>query len=531
MFTGIYGETPGMPTILWDFGDGFTTEGILNPTHIYADDSEYTVTFTVTDDMGASGWDSIQASISNVEPEVTVAESITVEYMDPLVLSGSFTDPGFADTHNYRWEISPVSGVPIVTIWGNLDITVNWLEWLPDYPAPGQYVATLIVEDDDGGIGAGSCPVTIVRKPTIITTPNSEIAYGGSTSISVNLTDDDYNELINQGLFPKTGYLDYKNSQGVWTAIDDAVLSGKTLTFDISMPEGELPGEYQLRARFNGDTFYAESEAIGTLTILKITVVLTLAPASGYTTDTVVFEATVLDDEGNAIPTIPVPFNFTVGGSDIGSGVMDSPGHVQISWVVDLVATALTEEYPTTISLPENNYVEAAPDESIFTLLSPKYLKIGAIAPLEGAKGSKPRIDRDIDTVLELIQDSLNDALWLDTSHLDHNSGKEVFQKERTAVSNLLKLANRDSDNEAVYLAAAADLVRTDELLAIIIIEEARQIHFNDPVKQQEVETHLQSAESELVAGQAAMATDPADAITNFMQAWEQAQQVFLLID
>jgi len=42
-------------TIVWDLGYGAMAEGVLTPTHVYADDGVYTVTLTVTDDDGGVG--------------------------------------------------------------------------------------------------------------------------------------------------------------------------------------------------------------------------------------------------------------------------------------------------------------------------------------------------------------------------------------------------------------------------------------------------------------------------------------------
>lgn len=50
-------------TILWDFGDGGTATGILNPTHTYIAEGVYIVTLTVTDKDGGTGSDTTSANI------------------------------------------------------------------------------------------------------------------------------------------------------------------------------------------------------------------------------------------------------------------------------------------------------------------------------------------------------------------------------------------------------------------------------------------------------------------------------------
>ncbi len=51
-------------TIAWDFGDGTTASGTLEPTHAYADLGVYTVTLTVTDNWGGVGSDTLTANIT-----------------------------------------------------------------------------------------------------------------------------------------------------------------------------------------------------------------------------------------------------------------------------------------------------------------------------------------------------------------------------------------------------------------------------------------------------------------------------------
>ena len=101
---------------------------------------------------------------------------MTVRYMDPVLLSGSFTDPGADDTHTNRWQVfAGGATTPLFTAWGNLDLAVNWLDWMSDYPAPGNYTAVLTVTDDDGGTGQATMAVTIVPRDTVLSVPNGEI--------------------------------------------------------------------------------------------------------------------------------------------------------------------------------------------------------------------------------------------------------------------------------------------------------------------------------------------------------------------
>jgi PKD repeat protein len=63
-------------TILWDFGDGTTATGILNPKHSYAVVDTYIVTLTITDNDGGVGSDT---TIANVD---------RFKYFIPLLIGG-----------------------------------------------------------------------------------------------------------------------------------------------------------------------------------------------------------------------------------------------------------------------------------------------------------------------------------------------------------------------------------------------------------------------------------------------------------
>jgi len=143
-----------------DWGDG-TTEpvaavgGSVTGTHVYADNGEYKVTVTVTDDDGGSGSDTLIVTVDNVAPEVDAGpDQSGYESLSIMALSVDYSDRGSADTHT---------------------ATIDWGDGVVDTPAAaggsmtayhqyaddGIYTVTVTVTDDDGASGSDTATATV----------------------------------------------------------------------------------------------------------------------------------------------------------------------------------------------------------------------------------------------------------------------------------------------------------------------------------------------------------------------------------
>ena len=148
---------PGDDTLTysWDFGDGTTVEG-KDVTHTFADNGDYTITLTVTDEDGASTTSSLDVTVNNLAPtiseiigETEISEGTEVTY------SATATDPG-NDTLTYNWNFGdgsePIEGESVSHI----------------FTDDGEYTITLIVTDSDGASTTSSLDVTVNNiAPTI----------------------------------------------------------------------------------------------------------------------------------------------------------------------------------------------------------------------------------------------------------------------------------------------------------------------------------------------------------------------------
>jgi len=136
----------------WDFDDdgnwdtGWSTEPTA--TYTWGDDYSGTVKVEVSDGQ-FTDTDETTVTITNVAPSVDAVGDLAGDTWEPIQFSGSFTDPGWLDTHDIEWNFRDGS-----TASGTLTPT-------HEYEEDGDYTVTLTVTDDDGGIGSDTLSVTV----------------------------------------------------------------------------------------------------------------------------------------------------------------------------------------------------------------------------------------------------------------------------------------------------------------------------------------------------------------------------------
>jgi hypothetical protein len=135
--------------ILWDFGDGITTTGVLTPTHTFQDNGVFTVTLTAAGTTGVLGSAQTPITVNNVAPTVMAGPDQGAKTGQVVAFSGSFSDPGALDTHTYQWNFGDGT-----TASGSLAPTHI-------YTAAGAFTVTLTVTDKDGGVGVDTLNVSV----------------------------------------------------------------------------------------------------------------------------------------------------------------------------------------------------------------------------------------------------------------------------------------------------------------------------------------------------------------------------------
>jgi len=136
----------------WDFGDGNTGTGI-NPTHIYTTNDTFTVTLTVSDDMGELGTATTTATIAvgNAPPMANANGPYTGIAGVAVLFNGSGSSDPEEGPLTYAWDFGD----------GNVGTGVNPTH---TYTAAGIYNVTLAVTDDTGITDSDMTTATITAN-------------------------------------------------------------------------------------------------------------------------------------------------------------------------------------------------------------------------------------------------------------------------------------------------------------------------------------------------------------------------------
>lgn len=198
-------------TILWDFGDGATESGILNPTHTYADNGVYTATISVTDNDGAISTSSVTININNAAPVVDAGVEQEIYAGESLTFNGSFTDAGKLDTHAIVWDFGDGT-------------TANTLQANHTYTKEGNYTVKLSVTDNAGATSTDTAVVVVKPLPTMTISDRTIIeGNDGNTNAIFTVS------LSSPSTKPIT--VNYATVDGTAIAGSDYTATSGTLTF------------------------------------------------------------------------------------------------------------------------------------------------------------------------------------------------------------------------------------------------------------------------------------------------------------
>lgn len=180
---------------------------------------------------------------------------------------------------------------------------------------------------------------------------------------------------------------------------------------------------------------------------------------------------------------------------------------------------------------------------STFTIASPSWTKKDAIEKLNTVN------HKDVDKIIKHIKKSLNEELWRDEWRLSSKdlkeceegddkckegdkpkNGKKVFSEEKKAVKEIIKQLNKKGEKELpeetkqLYKELMTKLVKADEIIATIAIQDAKNTEVKNPDKQKKVDKELEKVEKEMNKAYEELSKNKQDkAIDKFKKAWEHA--------
>jgi len=155
-------------TYSWDFDDGGTDSG-ESPTHTYCDDGSYTVTLTVEDGNGGSDTDTMVVTVNNVAPVAEAGDSqLTYEGETVTFDASSSYDQGTCDTLTYEW------------VFGDGEIGYG-VSPTHVYCDDGDYVTTLYVYDDDGGVDVDLVSTEVLNADPVADAGDDQTVDEGDT--------------------------------------------------------------------------------------------------------------------------------------------------------------------------------------------------------------------------------------------------------------------------------------------------------------------------------------------------------------
>ena len=203
-FAGSFSD-PGADdhTVEWDFGDGTTVSGplpaVLNQSHIYTDNGDFTVLLTVNDGNGGEGTDSFVVAVTNVPPLAIAGTDLSGYEGTNITFYGNFTDAGDADTIDlYEWDFE-YDGVTFDPDDTGQSVQNSW-------PDEGVHLAALRVWDDDGDPSLidtlvvtvnNADPVVDACEPQTIDEGDQFAGSGSFTDLGVD--DDPWTATVNYG--------------------------------------------------------------------------------------------------------------------------------------------------------------------------------------------------------------------------------------------------------------------------------------------------------------------------------------------
>ena len=188
----------GFPlTYNWAPDDKLDDGAVLHPSFTGLDDAVDDLTFTATDPFGQSDSAVSRVTTLNLPPVPEIGVDVTIDENDTFSRTGlTYTDAGVLDTHTGTVDYGdgsgpqPLSLTPTGPGTGTFDLSHQYLDDDPSNTSQDDYVITVTITDDDGGVGTDTMIVTVSNlDPTIEAGADSVVNEGDTFVREVSFDD------------------------------------------------------------------------------------------------------------------------------------------------------------------------------------------------------------------------------------------------------------------------------------------------------------------------------------------------------
>jgi len=250
LFDGVFTDADANDSHVfsWEFsnGDTFSTQAV---NYQFNQIGTHNVSYTVTDNSGASDTQAITVTVNNLLPQITAsANTTTISVENSIRFSGTISDTA-GDTHTVEWNFGD-------------DNTANSLTAEHTYRLPGNYTATLIVTDNHGGQSRQDISITITNETPVISIDNlpDPIRIGDTVSLTGEVVDPNLGDtprhqwLINNSVIASTATASHtftqKGSHTITYAVTDSYGEVGTATTSVvirgAVPVVTLSGDNEI---------------------------------------------------------------------------------------------------------------------------------------------------------------------------------------------------------------------------------------------------------------------------------------------
>lgn len=303
--TGAKDKCLDSSSLVWNFSDHGVAYG-FNPFHTFQDADVFSGQLVVTNIGGNTATKAFSVTVQNVPPAVTAGPDTTTPWGGPVAFNGSATAPGADDqaTLVYSWSFG--DGTPSAT--GGPSV-------FHVYSAPGTYVATLKVCDEDNFCSSATRNV-IVRKR------NVSLGYLGAQqgvyNTLINLSGSLVDEL-NSAVPSRTVVFAIGLEAGGGAATNSSGIASTTHLL------GLPAGTYMVTATFAGDSLYnaAVPNAAAFTVSQKPTSVTYTGALNGGPNKTISLSAILVDSQNNPLAGKVIAFHL---GSQSASATTNASG-------------------------------------------------------------------------------------------------------------------------------------------------------------------------------------------------------------